>query len=546
MATTIQFRRGTEANAPTSGMAAGEPLFSTDNSKFYIATGASTKTWVAAPILDQDDLSTNSATSLATQQSIKAYVDAQVDTADAISELADVTVASSAANELLFTTGANTWVNYTLAEAGIAALASPTFTGTPAAPTASADTNTTQIATTAYVQGEISGFGTGDSDMAFSGSTANGICTYGGADQVDVESLATYDGSNQVLTMTSTSSGKPQLFMQGSNASAGPYITLKSTATGADDYVCGTLQMLGDDDQGNANVVYAQLDGLIEDASDDNEKGRMSLKVATENNGTLVEGLAVVGTSTANIVDVTLGAGATSTTTVSGNLTVNGTTTTIESTTLSVTDDIITVSKGNDTLANANGSGIEIDVTGGTDIHWKYVHANTALSANTDIDVASGKVYKIAGSSILTATTLASAVQIPVECFNSGTSASSSTFLRGDGTWVAPPDDNTTYSFPGALNGMTTTEVTPAAADKILILDASDSDNVKNVTYSDFATSTQGGTADSAVQPADTFYIGTTQIAHNRASGALTLAGLTLTTPDIGTPSAFVLDGGSY
>ena len=36
-----------------------------------------------------------------------------------------------------------------------APLASPTFTGTPAAPTAAADTNTTQIATTAYVQTEL-------------------------------------------------------------------------------------------------------------------------------------------------------------------------------------------------------------------------------------------------------------------------------------------------------------------------------------------------------------------------------------------------------
>ncbi len=35
-----------------------------------------------------------------------------------------------------------------------AALASPTFTGTPAAPTAAVDTNTTQIATTAYVVGQ--------------------------------------------------------------------------------------------------------------------------------------------------------------------------------------------------------------------------------------------------------------------------------------------------------------------------------------------------------------------------------------------------------
>ena len=37
----------------------------------------------------------------------------------------------------------------------IVSLNSPTFTGTPAAPTAAADTNTTQLATTAYVQTEL-------------------------------------------------------------------------------------------------------------------------------------------------------------------------------------------------------------------------------------------------------------------------------------------------------------------------------------------------------------------------------------------------------
>lgn len=34
-------------------------------------------------------------------------------------------------------------------------IASPTFTGTPAAPTATAGTNTTQLATTAFVQAEL-------------------------------------------------------------------------------------------------------------------------------------------------------------------------------------------------------------------------------------------------------------------------------------------------------------------------------------------------------------------------------------------------------
>jgi hypothetical protein len=43
----------------------------------------------------------------------------------------------------------------TFPRGGFASLASPTFTGTPAAPTASAATNTTQVATTAFVVGEV-------------------------------------------------------------------------------------------------------------------------------------------------------------------------------------------------------------------------------------------------------------------------------------------------------------------------------------------------------------------------------------------------------
>src|SRR5690348_8686069 len=42
--------------------------------------------------------------------------------------------------------------------AGYAKLASPTFTGTPEGPTAAAGTNTTQLATTAFVQIALSGF----------------------------------------------------------------------------------------------------------------------------------------------------------------------------------------------------------------------------------------------------------------------------------------------------------------------------------------------------------------------------------------------------
>ena len=82
----------------------------------------------------------------------------------------------------------------------------------------------------------------------------------------------------------------------------------------------------------------------------------------------------------------------------------SGTQTVLNTATLQVEDDLILVSKGNDTVANANGSGMEIEVTGGTNLHWKYVHAATALSTNTDIDLdTNGKVYKIEGTEVLSA-----------------------------------------------------------------------------------------------------------------------------------------------
>ena len=55
-----------------------------------------------------------------------------------------------------------------------AALASPTFTGTPAAPTAGAATNTTQIATTAFVQQELSSLLGANDAMVFKGTLGTG------------------------------------------------------------------------------------------------------------------------------------------------------------------------------------------------------------------------------------------------------------------------------------------------------------------------------------------------------------------------------------
>ncbi len=68
--------------------------------------------------------------------------------------------------------GSTAWTSlgYSSLPSGSATLASPTFTGVPAAPTAAADTNTTQIATTAYVQTELAAmYGPEDENTVLAG-----------------------------------------------------------------------------------------------------------------------------------------------------------------------------------------------------------------------------------------------------------------------------------------------------------------------------------------------------------------------------------------
>jgi len=132
----IQIRRGADGSAPSSSMVAGEPLFSTDNSKFYIATDATTKSWIGAPIVDQDNMGDDSAVKLATQQSIKAYVDAQVAAKDALSELTDTTIANLSTGHMLLYDGSDSWDNKamsgdaTINSSGVLTIATDAIQGT--------------------------------------------------------------------------------------------------------------------------------------------------------------------------------------------------------------------------------------------------------------------------------------------------------------------------------------------------------------------------------------------------------------------------------
>tara|TARA_B100001079_G_C16353227_1_gene489287 strand:- start:22 stop:1239 length:1218 start_codon:yes stop_codon:yes gene_type:complete len=86
MANKVKFKRGANSGYASmlsaAGSVEGEPHWITDTYSMYVATGTTTSKWVGAEILDEDTLNSDSATKLATQQSIKAYVDAQVTAQD--------------------------------------------------------------------------------------------------------------------------------------------------------------------------------------------------------------------------------------------------------------------------------------------------------------------------------------------------------------------------------------------------------------------------------------------------------------------------------
>ena len=95
--------------------------------------------------------------------------------------------------------------------------------------------------------------------------------------------------------------------------------------------------------------------------------------------------------------------------TVTGDLTVNGTTTTIDTQTLDVKDKNITLGDvATPSDATADGGGITLK--GATDKTFNWVDATDSWTSSEHIDLASGKEFKIAGTSVLSGSTLGSGV----------------------------------------------------------------------------------------------------------------------------------------
>ena len=128
-------------------------------------------------------------------------------------------------------------------------------------------------------------------------------------------------------SFTSSSSGRPSVSIAntGNNTEGGTFsFQLDKGAAGADNDIPGRLQWQSDNDA-QEQYKFAEIYGTVADATDEQEAGAMYLKVAAYD-GVLETGLKLDGDTNADgEVDVTIGTGAASVTTVAGTLTMGTT-----------------------------------------------------------------------------------------------------------------------------------------------------------------------------------------------------------------------------
>ena len=227
----------------------------------------------------------------------------------------------------------------------------------------------------------------------------------------------TWDDTNNRLVIGSATSYHDNLYkltIKGSDAgllieksddgtNAGPSIALYRHIANAsldDGDLLGQITFRGEASNGDP-VTYSSIRSQIVDETSSSKDGRIILRGLVDS--TQTDLLSIDGSTAAFSADVT----------VAGNLTVNGTTSTVNSTTLTVDDKNIELahspsgSEGNDSAVD--GGGITLK-SSDSDKTFNWVNSTDSWTSSEHMDLASGKVFKINNTSVLSATTLGSGV----------------------------------------------------------------------------------------------------------------------------------------
>ena len=302
---TIQILYGSAATTAPVDLSDGEFAFAHGNDKLFIGSnGDNTAVWVGAEILDEDTMSSDSDTKLATQQSIKAYVNAQIGASAGVVSIEGLNGA--------ILLDANTGI--TLATSGGDTI---TFSGT--------DATTSAKGVASF---ENNDFDVASGAVSLKNSVVRIIKTETGLVNIDAHGLTFTGGEGIDVTHSGTT-----ITVAGEDAST----SNKGIASFSSDNFAVASGVVTIKDGGVANAELVNSTFTISDGSNTSPislGGTLTLQ-GTSNEVTVAES---AGTVTIGLPDDV---------TIAGNLTVNGTVTTIDTTNLVVEDSMIKLARGN-------------------------------------------------------------------------------------------------------------------------------------------------------------------------------------------------------
>jgi hypothetical protein len=194
------------------------------------------------------------------------------------------------------------------------------------------------------------------------------------------------------FTFEDSTSGKPLVIIKNTSDDAvGSVLRFeKLTANSAADAdEVGSIEFFHDNSS-DIQHQYAQISATADDVTVDDELGRVNISVSTgHTTNSLKDGLVIKGHATDNRVDVFLGNGEGSLTTVRGDLVIAGSTTTVNSTELTVADVNITVASNATTSSATDGAGLTFGAwSAGTIPTFTWDHANTRFNLNKSLNIA--------------------------------------------------------------------------------------------------------------------------------------------------------------
>ena len=394
MATRIQLRRDTEANWTSANptLSAGELAYSTDQNKIKIGNGTSSWTQLSYITANSDQLTEGSTNLFFTTERAQ----------DAVGGMVTGNTESGISVTYDDETGK---LNFDVSDPTL------TFTGDATGSGTITNLGNTSIELTVadnshnHTASNISDFTEATQDVVgdmVSSNTESGISV----SYDDETGKLNFNVNDPIISLSGDVTGSATMTDLGN-------VTI-TTAIAADSVVLGT------DTTGNYVATVTGTTDQISVTGSGSENASVTLSlpqsIATTSSPTFAGGTldAVrVGVTNANEIDTSSGnlildsTGGTveidDNLTVSGNLTVNGTTTTINATTITVDDKNIelgSVETPTDTTANGGG----ITLKGTTDKTFNWSDTTDSWTSSEHIDLATGKVIKINGTEILSAT----------------------------------------------------------------------------------------------------------------------------------------------